>query len=541
MYFLQRHPISPWFSAILLSLCLMGTSGCVERSASSGNGSEGTDAGNGESQNDPAPEDETPSDDTTGTGSAIQFTPLTEDQCFDSDNSRIHCLPAHLVYESDAPDYYPRHIGYLSHLALPVGECNQIDNLFTQGANGLRCGFTATYEDSANPAIGGDPYGRGQTYLGPGGLALSNDIGPVTALSVGWMWQFGEGWIEAIRAGDEHRDETPWADWNGDDRDFSDTQVGGYDAKPIILRREQCEWWFDVRETISDGSQASVSGILPGNGIVRDSLEIIVSDTEYLYHVDDELRTSEGGSTVGSINRATGEYDFTLPMAPGAPIVAYYRTEPPAGDPSQPRYQSQGEWRDSLVRNDCRERPMVRMEPIHVMNGATGTVQPAITLTASDDISCACFDYRDGQCHGHLDDPSDDSYTQFRIGASSHDNTELGLVHVGVDEPLYLEFLVDLYRDRLELRASTPDGRYNNTVISSTSFCDSADNAAIRYNGNPHRYGRFITLGEPFWKLPMSTIPTDTWHQVGQWSISGAVNGEALSPQGPPQGFVAEN
>ena len=74
--------------------------------------------------------------------------------------------------------------------------------------------------------------------------------------------------------------------------------------------------------------------------------------------------------------------------------------------------------------------------------------------------------------------------------------------------------------------------------MSRSSFCDSANAAAIRQNANPHRFGALTYFGEPFWTLPLTTVPGDCWHQVGQWRITGATDGAALTPQGPPPGFV---
>ncbi len=162
----------------------------------------------------------------------------------------------------------------------------------------------------------------------------------------------------------------------------------------------------------------------------------------------------------------------------------------------------------------------------------------AMGLTMGDDIACYCWDYHDGQCHDAVDFPATQSYVQFRIGDSQFDDPAAGVYHVGVAEPLWIEMVLDTVNDVLDLYATSPDGRLNDTLISHSSFCDSPDNTPNRYNPNPHRYGNVVWLGDPFYALPLSTVPADCWHQMGQWRLTAAVDGAPLTRQGPPAGFV---
>jgi hypothetical protein len=162
-------------------------------------------------------------------------------------------------------------------------------------------------------------------------------------------------------------------------------------------------------------------------------------------------------------------------------------------------------------------------------------VEPAMTFTMGDDIACYCWDWDGTTCNPSGDD---ERRVQFRVGDPSNDVPAEGVFHVGVAEPIYVEMLIDTVNDVLEMRVTTPDGRYDDTVVSRTSFCDSPDNGATRWNPNPHRFGNITNFGEPFWALPLTTVPDGAWHQVGQWRITGSTAGAPLAPQGPPPGFV---
>jgi hypothetical protein len=159
-----------------------------------------------------------------------------------------------------------------------------------------------------------------------------------------------------------------------------------------------------------------------------------------------------------------------------------------------------------------------------------------MTLTMGDDIACYCYDWDGAMCH----DPGDTGARplQFRIGSPANDDEAAGIFHVGVGEPIFMEMRVDPTNDVLELRVTTPDGRFDDRVVSRSSFCDSPNNDAERPNNNPHRFGRLVSLGEPFWALPLTTIPANAWHEVGQMRITAAMDGAPLAPQGPPLGFV---
>lgn len=448
--------------------------------------------------------------------------PYTADENFDRANQRITGFPAIISYTDSGE--YPTHIGTLRHLEeRPVGACEVVPNALLGVAPSLRCTWTETYETSANPAIGGDPYGYGQTYLGPGSVNLDASLGNVTALSIGFVWRFGDGWLDAMAAREAHRDEEM----------YDGVTIGGSGGKPLITHREDCEYWYDVTASIpASGSQQYTGTLTAPNGIERDSVELVAGGS-FVRAEDGTLYV--GNDAIGTI-QDTGAYSFQLPASfPSGALQAFYRTRPPGDDPSQARYQQNGAWRRPLASNSCRERPMMLSR---LVERDDTTPLPVMSLTAADDIACYCWDFHDGACHDPTDLPA--APVQFRIGSSERDDPGAGIYHVGVAEPMFVELRIDPTNNVLEQRVTTPDGRFNDTVISRSSFCDSPDNGAIRGNPNPHRWGRLITMGEPFWTLPLTSIPANAWHEVGQWRITGAVDGPPLAPQGPPAGFVRQ-
>ena len=456
---------------------------------------------------------------------ATSWEPWAADENFDRETGRITGLPAVVSYAE--PGDYPEHVGTIRHSDTPVGRCEIIEDALMGVAPAMRCEFTATYEDSADPSIGGDPHGYGQTYLGPGGMVFDEAIGDITALSISFVWQFGSGWVEAMQQRDTRRFETPWSG------EHAGIEVGGAGGKPLITHRERCEYWYDVVADLGAAPAGRMSGALEApDGLSTDSLEIEIGGA-FLRSEGGELY--DGGTSVGTI-AVDGSYDFALPAgaSAGAPVTAFYRTEPPGGDPANPRLQRDGAWRRPLGSDGCRERPMMLSRPIAVRSGEP-EARPAMSLTMGDDISCYCWDWDGTTCHESADG---DRWVQFRVGSPEDDVPSEGVYHVGVAEPMYVEMLLDMTHDVLELRVTTPDGRFDDTVVSRSSFCDSPDNGATRQNPNPHRLGFFRNLGEPFWALPLTVIPPNTWHQVGQWRITGATDGAALARQGPPPGFV---
>jgi hypothetical protein len=469
-----------------------------------------------------------------GGGVPTEWQPYLHDENFDRPNHQITGFPAIISYADAAFAEYPVHIGAIGPNDEPVGTCELRANELLGVAPALRCTFGETYETSADPAMGGDPYGYGQTYLGPGGVELAPELGNVTALSITFVWQLGEGWLDAMEQRNDRRFETLW------DAPYADVEIGGAGAKPLIAHRENCEYWYDVSAQLGTGPTTVLSGSLDApDGVVADSLEIVGAGGEFVTEQGGVLQSSVDGSTVGSLDLNTGAYTVSLVNAVPAssPVNAYFRSRPPGDDPSNPRHQSNGIWRLRLGDNSCRERPMMLARNLAEWTTSDDTL-PSMTLSMGDDIACYCWDYHDDACHEAADHPDEGSYAQFRIGSPVHDDPANGVYHVGVAEPLFVEFLVDTTNDVLELRVTTPDGRFDDTVVSRTTFCDSGNAAATRPNDHPHRFGNIFHFGEPFWTLPLTTVPSDCWHQVGQWRITGATDGAALTPQGPPAGFV---
>lgn len=454
--------------------------------------------------------------------------PATHDENFDRADCRITGFPAVISY-GDAPSY-PSRIGALRHFDdAPVGTCEIVEGALLGVAPAQRCTFTRTHQDASDPAVGGDPYGFGQTYLGPCDATIDPSLGEVTALSIGFVWQFGAGWLEAMEQRQEHAEDRLWG------APYEDVEVGGTGGKPLITQREHCEYWYDVSASLGT-STARMTGTLEApDGIVEGSLEIEIGDA-YFYDDGGTLR-SASGDDVGSVS-AAGTYDLRVPSGLTGTATAYYRTTPPGDDPDRARHQRDGVWREPRASASCRERPMALAGLI--TSFTDGEVDPlaAMSLTMGDDIACYCYDWDGASCHELGDD--DRRTASFRIGSVVHDDDARGLVHVGVEEPIWVELVIDTVNDVLDLYVTTPDGRLNDTLVSHTSFCDSATDAAVRQNQSPHRYGRLVSLGEPFWSLPVTTIPADTWHQVGQWRIVGATDGAPVTRQGPPPGFVRD-
>jgi hypothetical protein len=446
--------------------------------------------------------------------------PYTMDENVDRESGRITGFPAIISY-AEAGDY-PTHIGIMRHSDTPVGACEMVPDALLGVAPALRCTWTATYEDASNPATGGDPHGYGQTYPGPGGFSIDPAAGNVTALSIGWVWRFGEGWLEAMGYRDQHASESLYAG----------VEIGGSGGKPLITHREECEYWYDVSAEIAASGSRTYTGTLEApDGIVEDSLEI-VAGTSFVRSEGGNLYA--GDATVGTIDEASGAYSFTLPASfPSGALQAFYRTAPPGGEGTEPRFQRDGVWRDPLASDGCRERPMMLARTIY---DAGGTPLPVMSLTMGDDIACYCHDWDGAECH----DPGDTASRpiQFRIGSPTRDDPAAGIYHVGVGEPMFVEMRIDPTNDVLELRVTTPDGRFDDRVVSRSSFCDTPVNSPTRWQNNPHRYGRLVRLGEPFWALPLTTIPANAWQEVGQMRITAAVDGAPLPPQGPPLGFV---
>jgi hypothetical protein len=451
-----------------------------------------------------------------------EWMPYTADENFDRERSRITGFPATISYNAGGD--YPTWIGVLRHSGERVGECEMVPDALLGVAPALRCSWTRTYEDSADPSMGGDPYGFGQTYLGPGSFAIDESAGNVTAISIAFMWRFGAGWFEAMAYRDNRSEMEMWADFPG-------VNVGGAGGKPLISHREECEYWFDVSSTLAASAARRYTGALEApHGILPDSLEI-VSGSSFVRSEGGTLYA--GDASIGTVDE-DGNYDFTLPASfGGGDLDVFYRTRPPDGDPLNARFRSEGVWRDPLSTDGCRERPMMLGRTIGSEGGAW---LPAMSLTMGDDIACYCYDWDGTECH----DPADTGSRplSFRVGSSENDDPGAGIYHVGVAEPMFVELRIDPTNDVLELRVTTPDGRFDDTVVSRSSFCDTPNNGPVRYQDNPHRYGRITSFGEPFWALPLTTVPANAWHEVGQWHVTAAVDGAPLAPQGPPLGFV---
>jgi hypothetical protein len=461
-----------------------------------------------------------------------EWMPYTEDENYDRENAIVTGFPAVISYAEAGA--YPEHVGILRNGDIPVGSCEMIEDALLGVAPAMRCTWGATYEDSADPAIGGDPHGYGQTYLGPGGASIDPALGEVTAISIAFVWQFGEGWLDAMAYRDDHRFETPW------DGEYADIEIGGAGGKPLITHRERCEYWYDVSEDL--GTSASFSGALEApDGMFADSLEIVLDDGAFVYGDDGgALRLGVGGPVVGSIEQ-NGSYELTLAEASSA--RAYYRTMRPDAE-GAPRFQSGGAWRRPLASESCRERPMMIANAIHWTSETEDDALPAMTPTAADDIACFCHDWDGTRCNEGQD--SERRRLHFRIGSPSQDDPEAGVFHVGVAEPIYIEMVVDTVNGPmgpegeldLDLYVTTPDGRFNDTRVSASWFCDTPQNGAIRNNDHPHRGGGIVRFGEPFWALPLTTVPPNAWHQVGQMRVVGATDGAPVARQGPPLGFV---
>lgn len=454
--------------------------------------------------------------------------PATHDENFDRADCRITGFPAVISY-ADAPTY-PARIGTLRNMGgAPVGACEIVPDAFLGVAPAQRCTFTRTHEDATDPAVGGDPYGYGQSYLGPCDATIDPSVGEVTALSIGFVWQFGRGWVEALESRAERREERLWG------APYADVEVGGAGGKPLITHRERCEYWYDVTASLG-ASSARMTGTLEApDGLVPGSLEIEIGDA--YFHDDEGTLRDASGADVGTVTVA-GAYDLTLPSSVSGEVRVYYRTAPMGDDPLEARFQRDGVWRRPRASELCRERPMMLGGPIESFTGAAPDPLPSLGLTMGDDIACYCYDYDAGECHEPFD--TEERVVHFRIGSSADDDLARGIVHVGVEEPIWVEMVIDTVNDVLDLYVTTPDGRFDDTLVSHSSFCDSASSTAVRWNPSPHRYGSLVSLGEPFWALPVTSIPPDTWHQVGQWRIVGATDGAPLARQGPPLGFVRE-
>jgi len=458
---------------------------------------------------------------------ATDWMPYTADENFDRGAARITGFPAVVSYAAGAG--YPAHVGRNRATDTPVGDCSIVDNALLGVAPALRCTWGMTYEESADPSMGGDPYGYGQTYLGAGGVSIDPALGSVTALSIAFVWQFGAGWVEAMQYRDDHRFETLWSG------EYADIEVGGSGGKPLITHRSDCEYWYDVSAVLGPASGGRMTGTLEApDGLSTDSVEVVMGSA--FLRGEGGTLYNEGGSAVGTIG-TDGAYDFALPAGVGAgtTVTAFYRTEPPGGDPEQARFQRAGMWRRPLSTQECRERPMMLSRTISAAGSGGDRAEPAMVLSMGDDIACYCWDYDGAVCN-----ESGDAVrrVQFRIGDPVNDIPGEGVYHVGVAEPIYVEMLIDTVNGVLDLRVTTPDGRFDDTLVSHSSFCDSPDNGAIRNQPNPHREGHIHTIGEPFWALPLTSIPANAWHQVGQWRITGATDGTPLPRQGPPLGFV---